>query len=346
LLSNTQWRDFYEQNTIVASFVTPDSSLQANCYGIATVYRYASIYVLFFAAKSRPTSMDQDTYLRMTRQDEIHHSIADADDMEEVWDERIHVTDVLRNLVRHPAQIIHRWNWKAASLGAILRASFYFTVYQASRESWAVTLTAVLVEFSFRFFTTGIAGAVIQSFRKATPVWAANLAVSIALPAFGHTVEFVTHWAQERYLYDVFAASENSVARQRAFAISVFFSVISALFNLFAMKHGVLLVGAGEETKSLAEDIKRIPRMVGEFTAYLPVLIAKYLEDGRILNALVTFLGFGVAVGTILGTVRMKWQWAWRTATGAWAILLFAVVLTLGVRYILKRKGKMYVKRY
>lgn len=278
--------------------------------------------------------------------EEIHHSIADADDIEEVWEKSIPVADVFRNLLGHPAQIITRWNWKSASLGAVVRASFYFTVYQASRESWIVTLTAVLVELGFRFVTTGIAGAVVQSFRRATPVWLANVIVSISLPAFSHTIEFITHYAQERYLYDIFAASENSVARQRAFAISVLFSVISALFNLFAMKHGVLLVGAGEETQSLVSDIKRLPRMVGEFTAFLPVFISKYLENGKILNALVTFVGFGIAVGAILGTFRGRWQWAWRTALGAWGFLLFSVTVTYFVRYILRRQGKMYRKRY
>jgi hypothetical protein len=289
---------------------------------------------------------EREIILPMALSDEIHHSIADADDMEEVWDPRISVSDVLNNLVWHPGQMITRWNWKSASLGAILRASFYFTVYQASRESWLVTLTAVLVELTFRFLTTGISGAVVQSFRKAQPVWAANLIVSIMLPAFSHTVEFVTHYAQERYFFDIFAASENSVARQRAFAISVLFSVVSALFNLFAMKHGVLLVGAGEETRSFMDDIKRMPRMVGEFTAFLPVLISKYIETGMLLKAFSAFMAFGLAVGTILGTFRGKWEWAYRTAAGAWGVLLFAVVLTFVVRYVLKRKGKMYRKRY
>src|SRR5882724_7065259 len=116
--------------------------------------------------------------------EEIHHSIADAEDLEEIWEKEIQVGDVFRNLVRHPAQIITRWNWKSAMLSAIVRASFYFTVYKASHESWLVTMTAVLVEIAFRFLTTGIGGSVIQSFRRATPVWMANLIVSIMLPAF------------------------------------------------------------------------------------------------------------------------------------------------------------------
>ncbi|MEQ1645421.1 MAG: hypothetical protein ABL959_18365, partial [Pyrinomonadaceae bacterium] len=141
--------------------------------------------------------MDRETVPPMPLSDEIHHSIADADDMEEVWEKQIYVSDVFRNLVHHPLQLVSRWNWKAAMLGAIVRASFYYTVYKASRESWAVTLTAVGVELVFRFLTTGLAGAVVQSFRRATPIWQANIIVSILLPAFSHTVEFVTHYIQE-----------------------------------------------------------------------------------------------------------------------------------------------------
>lgn len=290
--------------------------------------------------------MDRETVPPMPISEEIHHSIADADDMEEVWEEQIYVADVFRNLLHHPLQLVARWNWKAAMLGAIVRASFYYTVYKASRESWAVTLTAVGVELVFRFLTTGLAGAVVQSFRRATPIWQANIIVSILLPAFSHTVEFVTHYIQERYFFDIFASSQDGVARQRAFAISVLFSVISVLFNLFAMRHGVLLVGAGEETRSLGNDMKRMPRMIGEFTAYLPVQISKHLESGKLLNALFTFLCFGVAVGAILGTFRMKWDWAWKTALGAWGLLFFSVLLTWAIRKILLRKGKMYRKRY
>ena len=55
--------------------------------------------------------------------DAIHHSIAEADDLEEIHDAEISVGDVLRSLVQHPAQIITRWNWKSALIGAVLRAS-------------------------------------------------------------------------------------------------------------------------------------------------------------------------------------------------------------------------------
>ena len=118
--------------------------------------------------------MERETVPSMPIRDDIHHSIADADDMEEVWDKRIELADVFRNLVRHPLQIVTRWNWKSAFLGASVRAWFYLVVYLVSQESWLTTMTAVLVELPFRFLTTGIAGSILQSFRRAKPFWAAE----------------------------------------------------------------------------------------------------------------------------------------------------------------------------
>ena len=80
--------------------------------------------------------------------------------------------------------------------------------------------------------------------------WLALLVVTISLPIFSHTVEFITHYAQERYFSNVFPPSQNN-ARIYAFTLSVLFSALSAMFNLFAMRHGVLLVGAGKEKGQL-----------------------------------------------------------------------------------------------
>lgn len=264
---------------------------------------------------------------------EIHRSVADAEDLESVHDERISVADVFLSLIQHPTQVLTRWNWKSALLGAFLRASFYFTVYKASRESWLVTLTAVLVELSFRFFTSGISGALVQSFRKAKPAWLATLIVSVSLPTFSHLVEYFTHYAQEAYFYDVFAAAENK-ARQKAFAISVLISVLSALFNIFMMRNGVLLVGAGEETKSLWGDVKRIPLLVYEFTLFLPKQIIKFISEFKFHYAIGSFLIFGFLVGGILGFFRGKWSWAYATTLGSWAILLGFIILVFVVQQI------------
>ncbi len=272
--------------------------------------------------------------------EDIHKSVADAEDLEEVQDAEISVSDIFRSLVQHPAQLITRWNWKAALLGALLRASFYFTVYKVSRESWLVTLSAVLVEFSFRFFTSGISGALIQSFRRATPAWLATLIISISLPVFSHTIEFVTHYTQEIYFSSIFPPSENN-SRTIAFAVSVLFSVLSAMFNIFIMRHGVLLVGAGSESQTLWEDMKKIPLLILEFMAFLPLQMLNFLRGGKFIYALGIFLGFGATVGFILGTFRGKWSWAWTTALGAWSIMLvWTILVAIFVHFYSKPANK------
>ncbi len=273
--------------------------------------------------------------------DAIHQSITDADDIEEVHND-IPLGEVFRSLLQHPAQVITRWNWKSALLGAVLRASFYFTVYKASKENWIVTLTAVLVELAFRFFSSGISGSIVQSFRRARPAWLATLIVTVSLPVFSHLIEFITHYAQEQYFSNVFAASENN-ARQKAFAISVLFSTLSAMFNLFAMRNGVLLVGAGEETKSLWGDIKTLPSLVAEFVTYVPILILKYIGEGKLLFALGVFSSFGIAIGAILGGFRWKWSWAWTTALGAWAILLVSTLIVAAAKRLLNIRARQKV---
>lgn len=265
----------------------------------------------------------------------IHQSITDADDVEEIHEPEIPVFEVFRSLLRHPAQIIMRWNWKAALIGAVVRGGFYFTVYKASRESWIATLTAVSVEFLFRFVTTGIFGAMVQSFRRASPAWLATVIVSITFPTLSHLVEFVTHYAQETFFTNLFAASAND-ARQRAFAISVLISVLSAMFNIFIMQHGVMLVGAGEETQSFASDLKRIPRLVAEFIIFLPAKICTFIRSGNFLTAFGIFAAFGLAVGAILGIFRAKWTWFYRPALGAWALLLFCIIVYAITKYFMR----------
>ena len=257
---------------------------------------------------------------------EIHRSVTEAENLESVHDQQISVADVFLNLLKHPAQIITRWNWKSALLGALLRGSFYFSVYQAARENGLVILTAVLVEVIFRFITSGISGSLIQSFRKAKPAWLATMIITVSLPVFSHTIEFLTHYAQEEYFNDILPAAENS-ARQQAFAVSVLVSVLSAMFNIFMMRNGVMLVGAGEDTKSFRSDLRNIPYLVSEFTLFLPKQIIIFLKEFKFHYAIGSFLAFGFSVGIILGFGRGKLSWAYNTAIGSWAILLGAIIV-------------------
>jgi hypothetical protein len=58
-------------------------------------------------------------------------------------------------------------------------------------------------------------------------------------------VEYVAHYTQETYFSAVLPASE--IIRAHCLRRFGLFSVMSAMFNLFIMRHGVLLVGAGAE---------------------------------------------------------------------------------------------------
>lgn len=274
----------------------------------------------------------------MTRTEDIHRSVTQADDIEEIREPEIPVAEVLRSLATHPLQIVTRWNWKSALIGAVLRASFYFTVYKAAKENFSAALTAAAVELGFRFFTSGASGSIVQSFRRASPAWLATLIVTISLPVLSHLIEYVTHYVQEVYFAGVLPASENN-GRQYAFAISVIFSAFSAMFNLFAMRHGVLLVGAGKETKSLWSDFKKIPALVLEFVTYLPLLIIRLASDGKLFYALGVLAGFGIIMGSALGILRWKWSWAWTTGLGAFAVLLvWTGIVAIAMRFLNQRQ--------
>ena len=266
---------------------------------------------------------------------DIHKSIADAEDLEEVHVEEMSVADVFANLIQHPLQVFTRWNWKSALLGTVMRASVYFAVFKANKNSWLVILTAVMVEIVFRMITSGISGALIQSFRRATPAWLATLIITVSLPIFGHSVEFATHYIQEEYFSTIFPTATNH-SRQQAFAISVFVSVLSAMFNIYMMRNGVMLVGAGEETKSLWGDLKGIPYLVSEFTLFLPKQIIRFVNNSQLHYAIGSYVFFGLAVGTIFGFSRGKFSWAYATALGSWAILFGAIIVVMIVRVFVK----------
>ncbi|NOT46788.1 MAG: hypothetical protein HOP17_03425, partial [Acidobacteria bacterium] len=215
-------------------------------------------------------------------------------------------------------------------------------VYQAAKENIRAAITAAAVELGFRFFTSGISGSLVQSFRRATPAWLATLIVTISLPIFSHSIEYVTHYVQETYFAGVLPASANN-GRQWAFAFSVLFSALSAMFNLFAMRHGVLLVGAGKETKSLWSDFKKIPALILEFVTYLPLLIIRFVGEAKFAHAAGLIVAFALVIGSLLGIFRGKWSWAWTTSIGAFVTLLvWTVIVAIGMR-VLKISTKQNV---
>jgi hypothetical protein len=168
--------------------------------------------------------------------------------------------DVFRYLIRHPLEtLIWRWNWKAAVLSAALRAPIFFITYISKKDGLKLAFGAAVAQSVFRFVFGGVNGAIIQSFSKVEPAWHAILTVPLILAAFSHLMEFVV-----QTLYDNQTGADR---KGKAILVSIIISAISAVFNLFAMRRGALLV-KDESEQSIWRDLKRMPWLAFEFLSF------------------------------------------------------------------------------
>ena len=145
--------------------------------------------------------------------------------------------------------LVRSWNWKTALLSTIFRSVIFFAVNL--RSGWGAAGAALLTEFFYRSCPAGFCGAVTQSLRRVEPAWKGVFAGLVVLPAAQHTLEFVVHsWRGTPHV-------RSSVL------VSVFFTGLSTLFHLYAMRRGALLVEHG--AAPLGEDLKRIPALLAGF---------------------------------------------------------------------------------
>jgi hypothetical protein len=184
-------------------------------------------------------------------------------DLEQVAETPTMTTSVLgvtTYLLRHPIEtLVWRWNWKAAVLSALLRAPIFFFSYLFKKDGLKLAIGAAVAQSLFRFIFGGVNGAIIQSFSKVEPAWHAVLTIPLVLAAFSHFIEFVV-----QTMYD----NQNGVTgKGRAVAVSVVVSAISAVFNLFAMRRGALLV-KDESQQSIWRDLSRMPWLALEFISF------------------------------------------------------------------------------
>lgn len=106
---------------------------------------------------------------------------------------------------------------------------------------------AMLAEFAYRASTAGFAGALTQAFRAAEPRWAA----AVGIPLLSHVLEFSIHWIR------------GTPNLRLSIGASLVFTVFSTLFNLHAMRRGVLVVGRG--SKPLVADLRALPMVILTF---------------------------------------------------------------------------------
>lgn len=173
---------------------------------------------------------------------------------------------MLRDVLRHPwTHLVLRWNWKSAATSALMRGGLFFSTNLTA--GWKAAAGAMLAEFVYRSAISGFYGSVTQSFRRAEPAWAASLFVMLVLPASSHAIEFCVH-----YLRGTPNLKTSVVA-------SVCFTAVATLFNLYAMRRGVLVVDDGK--KSFAEDLRELPGVVGGFLVAGPLALVRLARSRR-----------------------------------------------------------------
>jgi hypothetical protein len=162
------------------------------------------------------------------------------------------------NLIRNPVDsLVRRWNRKSAVLSPLFRSQIFLVVNL--KAGWKAALGAMAAEFAYRVFAAGFYGALTQAFREVEPGWVAGFTVAILLPVFSHTVELLVHW------------SRGTPSLWASIGASVGFTAVSTVFNWYAMRRGVFVVGKG--SNSLAADLRRIPRLLIEFLTQGPMAI-------------------------------------------------------------------------
>jgi hypothetical protein len=160
------------------------------------------------------------------------------------------VFDCAADVWRDPQGIlVARWNWKSAIFSSLMRGGIFFTATASAGLSAA--LGAMYTELAYRSITAGFYGALTQNFRRAEPRWQASIAAGLGIPVFSHAIEFAIH-------------SLRGTPNLRANILaSICFTAVSTLFNLHAMREGILVVG--ENAGSVSDDIRALPRAIFTF---------------------------------------------------------------------------------
>jgi hypothetical protein len=160
------------------------------------------------------------------------------------------VGEVCADLFRHPIRgVIHRWHWKSAILSAVLRGGLFFATNFT--DGPGVALRVTLVECVLRVPLVGMLAAVAQALGGSEPPWAAAIVAMSVLPGLAHVAELAVHWA---------ARTPELGASMGA---SVALSALSTLFNLFATRRGVMIVGRG--ALPFGADMQQLPRLLVDF---------------------------------------------------------------------------------
>jgi hypothetical protein len=157
----------------------------------------------------------------------------------------VSVGQALGGLLRNPLQTLLRWNGKAALLSALFRGGIFLVASLKSHH--AGRSHAVLAEALFGAGFMGFFGTVTQALRLAEPQWLVELLLAGVFPLLFQVGDICFHSAL------------GTQAFRSGMIASAVFTALSALFNLYIMRRGTLLVG--EESSSFAKDLITLPKL-------------------------------------------------------------------------------------
>lgn len=176
----------------------------------------------------------------------------------------------LYRLATRPMELlVRRWNWKAAVFSSLIRGIIFLLANL--RSGWKAAVGAMLAEWTYRALTSGFYGAMTQTLGEAEPEWQAAVAAMILLPLSSHSLEFLVHWLRHTPHLKVSIIS------------SMCFTVISTLFNFYAMRRGTMTVG--KDCRTIGEDMKAMPRVIGGFLAVIPMWIFRSLTTPKAVRS-------------------------------------------------------------
>lgn len=176
------------------------------------------------------------------------------------------VWSALGEMARHPiATFLLGWNWKAALLSVAYRAPIFFIA--SVRHGLGLAMTGTLVEAGFNAVGSGLYGSFLQRIRNAQPRWLASLLAAVAVPAVIQISLFLFHQAA------------GTLQLRGGIVLSLALSVISAAFNLYAMRRGTLL--AGKEAQPFVTDLMRLPATIADFLLAVPRWLLRTSCGGR-----------------------------------------------------------------
>lgn len=149
------------------------------------------------------------------------------------------------------------WNWKCALLSATARSVVYLAAM--ARTGLRGGLTIALVEMAYVILTAGLYAGLQQKALSLGSRFLGNLAIVAGVPGLSQLLDWLTHRAA------------GAPAPVRATLAVCVFAAISALFHLHVMRRGAFLTGRAG--RSLAEDFRRMPRLIMEFALWPAVLL-------------------------------------------------------------------------